>query len=80
MIYVNDIVHNIDCDVRLFADDTSLFCTVNNEHVTAEKLTTNLERLRLWAWQWKMQFSADKTKEVIFSNKRFKAEHPQKTG
>ena len=31
-----------------------------------------LERVRLWAWQWKMQFHCDETEEVIFSVKRSK--------
>ena len=25
LIYINDIVHNVKCDIKLFADDTSLF-------------------------------------------------------
>ena len=31
--------------------------------------------MRLWSWQWKMQFNADKTEEVIFSTKRDKPLH-----
>ena len=31
--------------------------------------------MRLWAWQWKMQFNADKTEEVIVSTKRKKPNH-----
>ena len=30
----------------------------------------------LWSWQWKMSFNVDKTKEVIFSSKRSKPQHP----
>ena len=29
LVYINDLVDSIDCDVRMFADDTSLFSTVN---------------------------------------------------
>ena len=59
----------------MFADDTSLFSTVTNEAATAEVLNRDLEKARLWAWQWKMQFNAEKTEEVIFSAKRLKPQH-----
>ena len=43
---------------------------------TSDELNRDLEKARLWAWQWKMQFNADKTEEVIFSTKRLKPPHP----
>ena len=76
LIYINDLVENVSCDVRLFADDTSLFSIVNDVANTAFKLNRDLEKIKLWAWQWKMQFNADKTEEVIFSTKRVKPDHP----
>ena len=49
---------------------------MKSEGETAEDLNRDLERILLWAWQWKMQFNADKTEEVIFSTKRNKPYHP----
>ena len=65
LIYINDIVDNVHCDIKLFADDTSLFSVVRNNE-SSEELIRDLERLRLWSWQWKMHFNAEKTEEVIF--------------
>ena len=76
LIYINDITHNVKCGIKLFADDTSLFTTVQDENVAALDLNRDLEKINLWAWQWKMQFNADKTEEVIFSCKRNKPIHP----
>ena len=76
LIYINDIVENVNCDIKLFADDTSLFQVVRGEARTALELNRDLERIRLWAWQWKMQFNAQKTEEVIFSTKKVKPQHP----
>ena len=70
LVYINDIVENLNCDVKIFADDTSLFSVVKDENKTADEINSDLERVRLWAWQWKMKFNADKTEEVIFSSKR----------
>ena len=50
-----------------------------DENKTAEDLNRDLESVRLWAWQWKMHFSSDKTEEVIFSTKRVKPWHPPLT-
>ena len=36
----------------------------------------DLERLRMWTWQRKMQLNCDKTEGVVFSVKRSKIEHP----
>ena len=76
LIYINDLLENVHSGIKLFADDTSLFSVVKSEGETAEDLNRDLERILLWAWQWKMQFNADKTEEVIFSTKRNKPYHP----
>ena len=64
LVYINDLVDNVNSDVKMFADDTSLFSTVTNETMTAEVLNRDLEKVRLWAWQWKMQFNAEKRKRL----------------
>ena len=60
----------------MFADDTSLFSIVKNELSTGLDLNKDLEKVRMWAWQGKMQFNADKTEEVIFSWKKSRPCHP----
>ena len=60
----------------MFADDTSLFSHVDDPVRSALELNEDLETVKLWAWQWKMHFNAEKTEEVIFSCKRFKPNHP----
>ena len=52
------------------------FSIVYNEAKTAEELGRDLERVRLWAWQWKMKFNTEKTEEVNFSVKGVKPIHP----
>ena len=66
-------------DVRLFADDTSVFNVVFDTDISAEVLNQDLRAMQDWAYQWKMSFNPDPTKQaeqVIFSTKVFKAEHP----
>ena len=56
--------------MRLFADDSSLFTSVNDVDQTHEKIEQDLSTITKWAYQWKMVFNPDITKqavEVIFS-------------
>ena len=76
LIYINDSTNNLQCDVKLFADDTSLFTLVDNEIVSAQQLNGVLGKVLLWSWQWKMQFNAEKTEEILFSVKRLPLVHP----
>ena len=76
LVYINDLVDNVNCDIKMFADDTSLFFRVDDPLRSALKLNEDLDTVKLWAWQWKMHFNADKTEEVIFSCKRLKPNHP----
>ena len=50
LVYINDLVENVDSDVKMLADDTSLFSVVCDEATTAQQLNRDLERVRLWAW------------------------------
>ena len=65
LVYINDLCDILNYDVKLFADDTSLFSVVEIKGVSAEKLNRDLERIRLWAWQWKMGFNVEKTEGII---------------
>ena len=80
LVYINDLTDNITSEMRLFADDSSLFTTVNGTNQTHEKLEKDLETITNWAHQWKMIFNPDLTKqavEVIFSVKINKPVHPE---
>ena len=65
MIYINDLSEDLPTTAKLFADDTSLF--------------NDLCKISNWAFQCKMSFNPDSSKqaqEVIFSRKIQKTGHP----
>ena len=79
LVYINDLTDEISSNMRLFADDSSLFARVQGVESTHEMLLHDLEKITTWAHQWKMQFNPDITKqaiEVIFSHKINKPIHP----
>ena len=64
---------NITSQMRLFADDSSLFTCVKGINETHETLVKDLHIVTDWAHQWKMVFNTNITKqpnEVIFSVKK----------
>ena len=78
-IYINDLSDGLTTNVRLFADDVSLFFVVDNINLSATNLNSDLTKINDWANQWKMTFNLDPNKqaqEVIFSGKINKITHP----
>ena len=72
LIYINDLPDGINSLWKIFADDTSLFSKVYDMHKSTSKLNDDLEKISYWAYQGKMQFNPDPTKEAneaIFSRK-----------
>ena len=73
LIYINDLCDDLSCNVKLFADDTSLFTLVFNENISAQNLNNDLRMIQERAFLWKMQFNPDLSKQavqVIFSPKK----------
>ena len=71
LIYINDITEIVSSDIRLFADDTFIFRIADQQ--STQLLNSDLESITSWAWDWKMLFNPDISKqalEVIFSNKK----------
>ena len=79
LIYINDLPEGLITNAKLFADDTSLFSVVRDIAASTEELNNDLRNISKWAYQWKMVFDPDLTKqaqEIIFSRKLNKLVHP----
>ena len=79
LIYINDLPDNLSTNVKLFADDTSLFSVVHDSTTSSCDLNYDLNRVREWAFQWKMSFNPEPSKqaqEVIFMLKLQKKDYP----
>ena len=73
LIFINDLPVGLLSEVKVFADDTSLFSLTHNQLRTAAELNSDLLRVSEWAYQWKMSFNPDPSKqavEVYFSKKQ----------
>ena len=73
LIYVNDLPDGLKSECKLFADDTSLFSVVHDISTSASDINNDLTLISNWAFQWKMSFNPDPSKqaqEIIFSRKK----------
>ena len=52
LVFINDITENIGTNIRLFADDTTLFIDFNDEAEAANNINSDLATLNKWAEQW----------------------------
>ena len=80
LIYINDLERYIKSNIKFFADDTMLFSMVKDPTLSANNLNHDLDIIQQWAYQWKMEFNPDPTKqatEVLFSCKKSSPNHPQ---
>ena len=55
----------VNSNIRLFADDTTVFFYVDNPNVSAKKLNDDLARMHQWATTWLVTFSPEKNKTYI---------------
>ena len=76
LIYINGIVRELESNIRLFADDTSLYIVVENPANAALHLNADLLKIFDWALVWLVDFHPDKTVSFIVSRKRLKPDHP----
>ena len=61
LVYTNDIVDNIENEINLYADDTSLLSISDNPETAAINLNADLYVLQHWAKTWHMAFNPAKT-------------------
>ena len=69
LIYINELSDNLEANVKLFADDTSMFSVVSDPINTSQKPNRYLDKVGPWANTLKMSFNQDPSKqaqEVIF--------------
>ena len=69
----NHIPDDLKSNVKIFADDTSLFKVLNDYIISFSVLNSDLQIMADWAYKWKMSFNPDPSKqaeEILFSKKR----------
>ena len=78
-VYINDLTTHLKCNVKLFANDTTIFSVAQNPYESTADLNHHLDLIKCWAHDWRISFNPDPAKqavEVIFSKKKIPVDHP----
>ena len=75
LVYINDLVYDIESCIKLFADDTSLYVIVDNEEDSSLKLNSDLSKISDWAELWLVNFNPNKTESMGISRKSEQSYH-----
>jgi hypothetical protein len=67
LIYVNDITDSLLSLTRLFADDSSLYCSASSLNDIEGILNHDLQIISDWAKTWLVDFNPKKTEAILFS-------------
>ena len=76
LVYINDIVEEIQSNINSFADDTCFSIVVGNPNTAETILQNDINRIILWADKWLVRFNPSKSESLIISRKRIKPTHP----
>jgi len=78
LIFINDLTEVTRfCHMRLFADDTCVYLTIDNREQAGEMVNADLQAIHNWSKKWLVDFSAPKTKSLIVSNKHDREQNPR---
>ena len=78
LVYINDLPESLTTNAKLFPDDTSLFSVVHDSTLSSVSLNNDLLKISQWAYQRKMTFNPDVSKQaqkVVFSRKGITTNH-----
>lgn len=70
LAYINDLPAHIQSQVRLFADDTVVYVTLDKVGISQTTLQEDLKRLEHWETLWDMEFNPSKCQVVHVSTSK----------
>ena len=69
LLYINDLPDNVQSQVRLFADDTAVYLTINHP-CDASLIQKDLDQLQRWEVKWEMEFNPSKCQVLHITRAR----------
>jgi len=73
VLFINDIVENLECQCYLYADDMKLYRIINDAE-NAVSLQKNLERVVDWTEKWLLKLNIAKCKVLRVNDKNISSD------
>ena len=64
LIYIDDLSNTLSSNAKMCATETSLFTVIHGKNTSGNELNDNLPVIKNWAFQWKMNFIMDPSKQA----------------
>jgi hypothetical protein len=65
LIFINDIVTDINSKINIFADDTTLYMIVNSPVETATQMQLDIDKISIWVNNWFVKFNPNKSTSMV---------------
>ena len=72
IIYINDISTDLTSTVKVYADDTKIYRTIDSPDFDIPALQCDLDRFGVWANKWQMHFNPDKCEGTRITRRKDK--------
>ena len=72
LLYINELADDVNCDIGIYADDTTLYSNCDQasdlwqQLELASELESDLRDIVDWGWKWLVDFNGGKTQLVSF--------------
>ena len=73
MVYINDLPEVVSSSIKIFEDDTKLYCSVSTPDDVAQ-LQNDINALTKWSKQWQLAFNENKCSSLHIGPRNH--EHP----
>ena len=71
LIFINDLPNSLNCNVKLFANDSAMYCEVGEDEISySAALQNDLNALDVWSKMWQLNLNKDKCLVMRISRKR----------
>ena len=71
LLFINDLLNSLNCNVKLFADDSAMYCEVGeDENSYSVALQNDLNTLDVWCITWQLNVNKDKCLVMRISGRR----------
>ena len=69
LVYINDLTDAVNGNLRLHADDSTLYFSHTNKEQAAIESNRDLSKVSDWAKQWFVEFNPNKTESMVFARR-----------
>ena len=70
LLYINDMMISLNCQLSLYADDSALFFADPDPQVIADRLSIELSNCKKWLVDNRLSLHIGKTESILFGTKR----------